>query len=122
MARARRDELCREAGYLLGFAELERPEMRKRGQERIKRLVKEFPDMPDSRTAALALADALLAAGDAAGAAEEYRILLETYPEVAVAGDARVLEGRGWAQLALGLAPRPVVRSPVRRRWRRMSL
>ena len=103
VARARRDELRREAGYLLGFAELERPEMRKRGQARIKRLVKEFPDMPDSRTAALALADALLAAGDAAGAAEEYRIFLETYPEVAVAGDARVLEGRGWAQMALGL-------------------
>ena len=103
VARARRDELRREAGYLLGFAELERPEMRTRGQERIKRLVKEFPDMPDSRTAALALADALLAAGDAAGAAEEYRIFLETYPEVAVAGDARVLEGRGWAQMAQGL-------------------
>ena len=102
VARARRDELRREAGYLLGFAELERPEMRKRGQARIKQLIKEFPDVPESRTAALALADALLAAGDADGAAEEYRIFLETYPEVAVAGDARVLEGRGWAQLALG--------------------
>ncbi len=102
VARARRDELRREAGYLLGFAELERPEMRQRGKERIKQLVKAFPDASDSRTAALALADKLLEAGDAAGAAEEYRIFLETYPEVAVAGDARVLEGRGWAQLALG--------------------
>ena len=102
VARARRPELRREAGYLLGFEELKDAATRAKGIARIKALVKEFPDAPESRVSALALADALLAAGEAAAAAEEYRIFLEMYPDVAVSGDAHVLEGRGWAQLALG--------------------
>ena len=101
-ARARLPELRREAGFLLGFAELEKSSTRKAGIGRIKALIREFPDSPDSRTAALSLADALLAAGESAAAAEEYRIFLEMYPDVSVSGDAHVLEGRGWAQLALG--------------------
>lgn len=102
VARARRPELRRAAGYLLGGFELERADKRADGVARIKRLVKEFPETPDSRAASLALADSLLAAGDAAAAATEYRLFLEMYPEVAVSGDARGLEGRGWAQLSLG--------------------
>lgn len=102
VARARRPELRREAGYLLGFEELKGVATRTNGTARIKALIKEFPDAPDSRTAALSLADALLAAGEAKAAAEEYRIFLEMYPDVAVSGDVHVLEGRGWAQLALG--------------------
>ena len=102
VARARRPELRREAGYLLGFLELEDKKKRADGMARIKDLIKEFTDTEDSRTAALSLADRLLAIGEPESAAEEYRIFLEMYPDVAVSGDAHVLEGRGWAQLALG--------------------
>ena len=100
--RARLPELRREAGFLLGFLELEGKDTRAAGKVRIKTLIKESPGAADSRRAAMALADRLLAAGESESAAEEYRIFLEMYPEVAVAGDAHVLEGRGWAQLALG--------------------
>ena len=102
VARAKQPGLRREAGFLLGFMELADAASRTNGAERIKRLVREFPDAPESREAALALARSLLDAGDAAGAEAEYAYCSEAYPEAAVAGDARAVEGRAWAQLKLG--------------------
>ena len=104
VARASRPELRRMAGFRLGFVEFADADVkvRSRGVAHIRALVREFPDAPESRTAQLALADALLASGDEAAAAEEYRIFLEAYPDAGVSGDVHVLEGRAWALLRLG--------------------
>ncbi len=102
VARARESSARRQAGYLEGFLLLPEKATRAEGIARIKALVKEFPDAPETRQAELALADGLLELGEAAAAAAEYRIFLEMYPKVAVAGDVHVYEGLARAQLALG--------------------
>lgn len=102
VARACTPEARRRAGYLDGFLRLSASNTRADGIARVKALVKEFPSAPETRTAELALADALLELGDAENAAVEYRIFLEMYPDVAVSGDVHVYEGLARAQLALG--------------------
>lgn len=93
--RARSPDLVRRAGFALGFALLADAATRARGYAEISALVRRFPDAPESGRAQLRLADALLAAGDAAAAAREYETLLQAYPGHAL--DAHVLEGRGRA-------------------------
>lgn len=102
VARARMPDARRQAGYLDGFLHLFEPATRADGVSRIKALVKEFPDAPETRRAELALADTLLELGDAEAAAAEYRIFLEMYPDAAVSGDVHVYEGMARSQLALG--------------------
>lgn len=102
VARARAPGARRQAGYLDGFLRLPVVATRADGISRVKALVKEFPDAPETRVAELALADALLELEDAAAAVSEYRIFLEMYPDAAVSGDVHVYEGLARAQLALG--------------------
>jgi len=98
--RARMPETRRAAGFLLGFERLAVPLTRAEGAAAIRALVREFPGDEESRRAQLGLADALLAAGDAAGAEAEYRRYLDL--QSGAAPDVRGLEGRGNALLALG--------------------
>ncbi|MCQ2388820.1 MAG: tetratricopeptide repeat protein [Kiritimatiellae bacterium] len=93
-------DASRRAAYRLGFDELSSPATATSGVSRIRALVRENPDDPDAREAAIRLADHLLAAGDAEGAYDEYRRFLEANPASAL--DARVIENRGWALMALG--------------------
>ena len=97
--RARRPDLVRRAGFARGFARLARAASRAQGYAEIAALVRRFPDAPESGRAQLRLADALLAAGDAAAAAREYETLLQAYPAHTL--DAHVLEGRGRALAGL---------------------
>ena len=95
VARAARPELVRHAGFSLGFILLSQPSTRTNGYAAVSALVRRFPGAPESGRAQLRLADALLATGDAAAAAREYDVLLQSYPEHTL--DAHVLEGRGLA-------------------------
>jgi len=65
----------------------------------IKTLVREFADDPLAMQAHLKLADAFLRYGLSSRAAEEYRLVLETYP--ASSTSDHVLLGRGWALFQL---------------------
>jgi tetratricopeptide (TPR) repeat protein len=65
----------------------------------IKTLVREFPDDPLAMQAHLKLADAFLRYRLAARAADEYRLVLETYTSSST--DDHVLLGRGWALFQL---------------------
>lgn len=65
----------------------------------IKTLVREFPDDPLAMQAHLKLADAFLRYRLAARAADEYRLVLETY--TSSSKDDHVLLGRGWALFQL---------------------
>ena len=65
----------------------------------IKTLVREFPDDPLAVQAHLKLADAFLRYRLAARAADEYRLVLETY--TSSSKDDHVLLGRGWALFQL---------------------
>lgn len=65
----------------------------------IKTLVREFPDDPLAMQAHLKLADSFLRYRLASRAAEEYRLVLETYP--ASSKSDHVLLGRGWALFQL---------------------
>jgi len=65
----------------------------------IKTLVREFPDDPLAMQAHLKLADSFLRYRLASRAAEEYRLVLETYP--ASSTSDHVLLGRGWALFQL---------------------
>jgi len=93
-------EVRRRAGFALGLSELSDPAMRTNGAARIRALVRAFPSAPETRVAELAFADALQAAGDAAGAEAEYRLYLEMYPDAV--REPRIPEERGWALAALG--------------------
>jgi tetratricopeptide (TPR) repeat protein len=65
----------------------------------IKTLVREFPDDPLAMQAHLKLADSFLRYRLASRAADEYRLVLETYP--ASSKSDHVLLGRGWALFQL---------------------
>jgi len=65
----------------------------------IKTLVREFPDDPLAMQAHLKLADAFLRYRLASRAADEYRLVLETY--TSSSKDDHVLLGRGWALFQL---------------------
>lgn len=65
----------------------------------IKTLVREFPDDPLAVQAHVKLADAFLGYRLAARAADEYRLVLETY--TSSSKDDHVLLGRGWALFQL---------------------
>ena len=65
----------------------------------IKTLVREFPDDPLAMQAHLKLADSFLRYRLSSRAAEEYRLVLETYP--ASSKSDHVLMGRGWALFQL---------------------
>jgi TolA-binding protein len=99
VVRATQPETRRFAGFRLGDLLMADPKTADEGVQTIKKLVREFPEAPDSMRAQLKLADSLLQAGEAREAAAEYQIFLETYPSSSL--DARVLEGRGWALLKL---------------------
>jgi len=70
------------------------------GEALIKKLVREFPDDPAALQAHLRLADAMLGFSQPERAAEEYRLVLETYPSSS--HDEHVLFGRGWALFRMG--------------------
>lgn len=65
----------------------------------IKTLVREFADDPMAMQAHLKLADSFLRHGLSSRAADEYRLVLETYP--ASSKSDHVLLGRGWALFQL---------------------
>lgn len=98
--RARLPALARRAGFTLGFTLFADPVHRAEGRARVSSLVRKDASDPESAAAQLRLADGLLAAGEDTAAAEEYEVLLQSFPGHAL--DAHVLEGRGWAFLRLG--------------------
>lgn len=98
--RAPSAEVKLRARAVLARKEIHVPSLRRRAMESIREIVNENPDSTEALLSQVALADALLAAGQAAEAAEEYRRALELH-EVGET-DARALEGNAWALKALG--------------------
>lgn len=98
--RASLPAMRRFAGFRLGSLLMASRATLDEGERIIKGLVRDYPDEPESSTAYLALADALLAAGENARAVEAYRNFKEAYPKLG--GGDRVMEGSGWALFRLG--------------------
>jgi len=97
--RAQLPETRKLAGYRLGDLLCLDPLTIDEGSRLIKSLVREFPEDADSMQAHLKLADSLLQMNRPEAAADEYRILLETYPSSSL--DCRMMQGRGWALFQL---------------------
>ena len=72
------------------------------GEEIVRRLAKEAPDVEGVEEAFGELARQILVKEDYAGAAKAYKDLLEMWPSAAK--EAEVQDGRGWALLKLGKA------------------
>jgi len=97
---AERKEVRLRAGYLLGFAEMAAPATYTVGVSRVRGLLRSSPGEALSVAAERRFADRLFAAGDYAGANDEYRRYLEINPSAAL--DADVLDRRGQVLLKLG--------------------
>ena len=97
---AERRETKMRAGYALGLSEMEHAAAYTTGVERVRALLRRYPGEALSLAAAPQFAERLLAAGDAAGADDEYRRYLEANPAAAM--DATILERRGRAFAMLG--------------------
>lgn len=97
---AKRGGMYLRAGYLAGFAEMGDKATYTTGVMRVRSLLRSLPGVPISVEVARVFADRLLAAGDAAGADEEYRRYLDIVP--AAQADADILDRRGRALNLLG--------------------
>ena len=97
---AERRETRQRAGYALGFSEMGQAGAYTAGVARVRALLRRYPGTALSLQVAPRFAERLLAAGDAAGAEDEYRRYLEANP--AAAADAAILERRGRAFALLG--------------------
>jgi len=100
VARAPTPSMRRKAGFLLGFQEFADAKGRAAGIARIRALVREFPDSPDSRDAQRRLADSFLAAGLYKDAIEAYDLYFNLVPAAVL--DPCVQESRGLALLGSG--------------------
>ena len=98
--RAQTPALRRLAGLRCGVVSIAAPETFEEGASLIRTLVKDAPDTEGARDAYLSMADAYLAAGKCAEAAEAYSYALETWPDTAFV--SVVQSGRGWALRKLG--------------------
>lgn len=98
--KASRREIRVRSGLLLGFSEMDSPASYTSGVARVRAILRANPGDRVSEMSAMAFADRLLKAGDAAGAEDEYRRYLEVFPSAAM--DFEVIERRGQALLMLG--------------------
>ncbi len=97
---ADRGEMYLRAGYLVGFADMMDKATYTAGVARVRALLRSRLNDATSIEAERAFADRLLAAGDAAGADDEYRRYLEVVPVAQT--DFDILDRRGRAFYLLG--------------------
>ncbi len=99
-ARSRDAKLRRSAGLRLGRRLIEDGNTFDEGAALIRAIAKDAPDADGAREAFVAFADALLRAQRHREASDAFHQALETWPALAL--DAAVQEGRGWALRMLG--------------------
>lgn len=92
--------LRRLTGIRLGVALLKDAKTEKEGEELVRKVVRDSPDVAGAREAFLSLADTHVAAGRWQAAFDAYHEILETWPDVSKM--SAVQEGRGWVLRKLG--------------------